>query len=352
MIFFRFRPIYMMLLATMATSIIIGTSLQSFAADEGGLGSTQVAKWKDNKKASFLLMFDDNAPTHIKNVIPELKKRNFIGTFYVCPGKNGYNDAWKNEIPKTGMEYANHTYTHSGAKDAAKLDEEIKLCSEAIDKAYPDRKTPRLISWGKPGTGKGTWLVSKDEEKAALIKYNLVDRGPFKGAAIHYKTGKDLVAVAEKALADGSTGYIVFHGVGGDWLSASMPDFLQLLDYLTSKQDQIWVTDHISSHKYETERNGAEVKVTEATDKKIQLSLTAKISPKFHDLDGKEYTSDKIDPKLYDAPLTLMTKVPANWQKCQITQGSQKTTATASNGTLQYAAVPNGEPIVIQPESK
>jgi len=47
-----------------------------------------------------------------------------------------------------------------------------------------------------------------------------------------------------------------------------------------------------------------------------------------------------------------MTKVPANWQKCQITQGSQKTTATASNGTLQYAAVPNGEPIVIQPESK
>ncbi len=342
------RSIAAYLLGVFTGAMILGIPQLATAADAGKAGDTKVAQWKDNKKASFLMLFDDNAPSHLKNVIPELKKRNFTGTFYVCPGK-GWTDAWKKEVPATGMEYGNHTFTHSGAKDAAKLDEEIKLCSEAIDKAYPDRKTPRLVSWGKPGTGKGTWLVSKEEEKEALLKYNLVDRGPFKGAAIHYKTGKDLVAVAEKALADGSTGYIVFHGVGGDWLAASMPDFLQLLDYLSSKQDQIWVTDHISSHKYETERNGAEVKVMEATDKKIQLSLTAKINPKFHDIDGKEYTSDKIDPKLYDAPLTLITQVPAGWQKCQIAQGSRKTTATAANGVLQYEVLPNADPISIQP---
>ncbi|OGV55021.1 MAG: hypothetical protein A2X45_11055 [Lentisphaerae bacterium GWF2_50_93] len=336
------------LLCACAAAMLIGIPQQAIAADASAPGATQVAPWKDNKKAAFLLMFDDNAPSHLKNAIPELKKRNFTGTFYVCPGK-GWSDAWKKEVPGMGMEYGNHTNTHSGAKDAEKLDEEIKLCAEAIDKAYPDRKTPRLISWGQPGTGKGTWLVTNEQVREACMKYNLIDRGPFMGAAIHYKNGKDMVAVVDKAISSGSAGYIVFHGVGGDWLSASMPDFLQLLDYLVSKQDQIWVTDHISSHKYATERAGAEVKVVEATDKKIQLALTSKISPRIIELDGKSYTNDKADPKLYDAPLTLITKVPASWQKCQITQGAQKTTATAANGTLQYEALPNSDPISIQP---
>ncbi|HBC88668.1 MAG TPA: hypothetical protein DCZ94_17120 [Lentisphaeria bacterium] len=348
MLHFNFRAMAISMLSVWTTCILIGIPQEIQAADAAG--TTQIAKWKDNKKAAFLLMFDDNTPTQLKNAIPELKKRNFIGTFYVIPAKaQFYTEPWKKEVPSSGMEYGNHTYTHSGAADAAKLDEEIRLANESIDKAYPDRKTPRLISWGQPGTPKGTWLVSKEQVKEALIKYNLVDRGPFVGAAIHLKTGKDMIAAVDKAITAGSAGYIVFHGVGGDWLAPALPDFLQLLDYLVSKQDQVWVTDHISSHKYETERDGAEVKVAEATNKQIKLALTCKIAPKMRALGGETYTNDKADPKLYDAPLTLITQVPASWQKCQITQGAQKMTATAANGSLQYSAIPNGEPITIQP---
>lgn len=345
----NFQRMAVLIIGTLTFGMLMGIPQQLQAADKAAIGSTQVARWQDNKKAAFLMMFDDNMSTHIKNAIPELKKRNFTGTFYVCPGKNGWTDAWIKEIPAKGMEYGNHTNTHSGAKDAAKLDEEIKLCSEGIAKAFPDREMPRLISWGRPGTPKGTWLVSNDQEREVLAKYNLVDRGPFKGAAIHYKTGKDMTGLVDKAIADGSVGYIVFHGVGGEWISASMPDFTQLLDYLVAKQDEVWVTDHISSHKYETERDGAEVKVDKATDQQIELTLTSKIVPKMHDLQGKTYTNDKADPKLYDAPLTLITQVPDKWQKCLITQDKQKTTATAVNGTLQYAALPNTDKIIIKP---
>jgi hypothetical protein len=41
--------------------------------------------------------------------------------------------------------------------------------------------------------------------------------------------------------------------------------------------------------------------------------------------------------------------VPANWTKCQITQGTNKTEATAADGTLKFDALPNDEAILVQP---
>ena len=39
-----------------------------FAADK--VGDTRIAKWKDDKQAAFMLMFDDSCATHVKNAIP------------------------------------------------------------------------------------------------------------------------------------------------------------------------------------------------------------------------------------------------------------------------------------------
>ncbi len=43
-------------------------------------------------------MFDDSVPSHVKNVVPELTKRGFTGTFYVNPGAGHYavnRQAWE-----------------------------------------------------------------------------------------------------------------------------------------------------------------------------------------------------------------------------------------------------------------
>jgi len=304
------------------------------AADAVAPGATRIARWKDDKQAAFLLMFDDNMPSHLKNVIPELKKRNFTGTFYVNPGKKPFwTAAWEKDVPAAGMVLANHTMHHTGAKDLAGLEEEIRQCSEAINKVTPGCKEPRLLSFGTPGVNKDMWPFSKEQVGALLAKYHLVDRGPFLGAVIHYKTGKDMAAVVDKALATGSAGYIVFHGVGGEWISIPLPDFIELLDHLVAKQDQVWITDHISAHKYETERAGAEARVLEATEQQIKLSLAS-----------------KADPQLYDCPLTLVTQAPAAWQKCQVVQGTKKTSVAVVNGAARFDAVPNAEPITLQAE--
>jgi peptidoglycan/xylan/chitin deacetylase (PgdA/CDA1 family) len=301
------------------------------AGDDTG---TTVARWKDDKKAAFMLMFDDNCPTHIKNAIPELKKRNFVGTFYIVPGQKGlWTPAREKTLVESGMVLANHTFNHTGAPDLAGLDEEFKKCSEVINKLTPNGDRPHLVSFGTPGGLKpGMWTITKPEFQAILDKYNLIDRPPFMGAAIHYKTAKDMTNVVDDAIAKSKAGYIVFHGVGGDWLFPPMADYLALLDHLVSKQDQVWIADHISVHKYQTEQKTAEVKVVEKNDKQIKLTLAS-----------------QADPKLYDQPLTLITQVPAAWKKCAVTQGDRKATVEVAAGAARYEALPGAEPITLQP---
>jgi hypothetical protein len=313
---------------------VVGFPQGARAAD----GQTQVARWQDDKKAAFMLMFDDSCMSHAKNVIPELKKRGLVGTFYINPGGGHFKanqKAWETEFPAMGMVYANHTFTHKGAFDVAMFDDELTKCDEEIAKCFPNLKTPRLVSFGQPGVKKEDWRISKEELQTLLDKHHLIMRPTFDqhGANIQFKSGADLVKLVDKAVANGSVEYVIFHGVGGDWISMTMADFNQLLDALIAKKDQVWVTDHISAHQYATERDGAEVKVVEAGAKQVRVALTS-----------------KADPKFYDLPLTLVTQVPAVWKQCQVTQGARKATVPVTDGVARYAAVPGTDEITLTSE--
>ena len=110
-----------------------------------------------------------------------------------------------------------------------------------------------------------------------------------------------------------------------DWFTA-------LLDKLEATRDQVWVADVVSWHQYVTERQTAEIKVLRADKDSIRLELTC-----------------KADPALYDLPLTLSTKVPADWKNCVVTQGANKTSVPVRDGTVIYPAIPGGGEIAIQP---
>ena len=139
-----------------------------------------ILKWKDGKQAVFMLAFDDSCVSHVDNAIPELVKRGLVGTFYINPGNGPFQNrksAWENDIPKTGMEYGNHTFKHKGAPSVDVLDEELALCNDVINKCFPDRKQPRLVSFGQPGGV--PWTITDEEKNQLLKKYNLVQRPSF-----------------------------------------------------------------------------------------------------------------------------------------------------------------------------
>lgn len=317
-------------LSFLAVAAALATSLA--AAD----GDTRIARWRDDKAAAFVLMFDDGCVSHVKNVIPELQRRGYTGTFYINQAAGQYaanKSFWEKDVPAAGFELANHTLSHKGGATTADIVKEITGCNDAIRAATPTKPWPRLVSWGQPGgIKKEMWPITADELKGVLKDNLLISRPDFggRGATIAFKSGPEYVAHLDKAIKAGAMECIIFHGVGGDWLAATMPQFIELLDGMDARTDKLWVTGHIPAHQYATERDAATVKVGEKSATKISLTLSC-----------------TADPKLYDQPLTLVTSVPAAWTACTVTQGKTSSEVTAKAGTLMFNALPGSEPIVI-----
>jgi hypothetical protein len=320
--------------ARILTSITVAAALASALAAADG--DTHIATWKGDRAAAFVLMFDDSCVSHVKNVVPELSKRGLTGTFYINPGSGQYGanrQAWEKDIPAAGFELGNHTMTHRGGATSAAIVKEIVDCNLAIKASTPAMHWPRLVSWAQPGgVKKEAWPISNDELNAALQENLLVKRPDFggRGASIAFKNAAQYIAHVDKAIKTGTMECVIFHGVGGDWLAAQMPEFIELLDGLVARSDKVWVTGHIPAYQYATERDAATVTVGEKGSSRISLTLSC-----------------SADPALYDQPLTLITSVPAAWKSCIVAQGKNSSEVAVTAGSVMFDALPGSEPILI-----
>jgi peptidoglycan/xylan/chitin deacetylase (PgdA/CDA1 family) len=320
------HPILAVPLALSICSTLVAADLPELAANE-----TKVLKWKDNKAAPIYLEFDDSCPTHLKNVIPELIKRQMPGTFYINPGNGqhtGNAAKWEEAAKSPYVVLANHTYKHKGVNTPEELSTELDQCQDYLQKATPHLPWPRLISFGQPGGV--PWKVDKEVFKAQLAERNLVNRPPFSGPPLSYKGTEATLKVVDTAIAKGEVGHVDFHGVGGDWHIADLDLFTALLDHLEKNKDAVWVTDPVSGHQYATERKTATVTPGAATADSLKLTLTS-----------------EADPKFYNLPLTLATKVPADWKAVLVNQGQDQQIVQSKDGVAIYDAVPNGGEITL-----
>lgn len=295
-------------------------------------GDTRITKWPMGKKAVFQLQFDDNSPTQMLGAVPELRRRGMVGTIYVNPA----NEPWKTHEemwlhPAPGIEYANHTYSHVGATSFEQLDEELTKCGEVIARCYPERPWPRLLSFGQPGGV--PWTVTPEEVDRALARHHLVNRPPFKGYPFQFKGGlEEILALVDSALASRGMEYYVFHGVGGDWHSTPWEWFISLLDKLDAHRSDLWITDPVSWHQYELERDDALLNVQADGEEEIRISLSC-----------------PHDPRFYSLPLTLETAIPDGWRETLVSQGTETRHVPVIDGRILFSAIPNAGDITIDP---
>lgn len=300
----------------------------------GRSGGTRVLRWKDGKRAVFMIEFDDSAPTQLEFAIPALKNRGIPGTFYINPG-NGpwrtHREAWEREASSPGIELANHTFSHIGGATLAEFEREIVQANDVIDRLYPHRRRPRLRTWGRPGVPGHQWGIGEKQIRQVLARHHMVERPPFFGPPFSIKTIPDMLAWVDEALATGEMRHLVFHGVGGDWHAAPLNYFLALLDKLEAHADDLWLTDPLSFHKYKTERTTARIRPLAATASSLRLSLDS-----------------GSDPYFYDQPLTLATRLPPSWTGVTVTQGDRRLAVTMNDGEARYDALPGGGDIVLR----
>lgn len=287
--------------------------------------------------AAFMMMFDDACPTHVTNVHPELLKREMTGTYYIIPGKGEYKARqafWEEEAPRSPhVVYGNHTMTAGAFESEDHAREVILGCNDVILRLFPG-KNPRLISYATPGGVKHA--ITQDQINGIIGPNHLVLRPPFQnhGAGIHFKSGAEILQAVDKAAASGEAQYVIFHGVGGDWISFDKGEFVILLDGLVQRRESVWITDPISAHKYETSRKATKVEATESGDKKIVLTMKS-----------------EMDPALFDEPLTLVTKVPAGWTACTVTQNDHVIRVAVIDGEAKFDALPINSLIRLEPAS-
>ena len=293
--------------------------------------NVKIEKWKDGRKAAFTMHFDDGLKSHIESAIPQLSERGLKGTFYLNPGAAWFDEkAWFGVANNPNVEFANHSYTHKGVTNAKEADFEISKCDEFIRKLRPELRYPRLISFQYPGGTK--WRISENEKKLMLKKYHLIQRDAtgVRAAGVHLKTSEELIAIAENAIRERQNSLITFHGVGAEWHSINLSAFTDLLDFLSEKSEDIWVTDPISLHKYKTEFNSGEISISHDDRETTILALRCGAG------------------ELYDEPLTLSFATENDNRKMRISQNSKEINFRFSENRVYFDVLPDISEIIIK----
>jgi hypothetical protein len=296
-------------------------------------GDTTIARWQTNAAGAFTMSFDDSMETHSAIAVPEVIKRGLVGTWFVNPAQPRYinhREVWENLAPDNNQELANHTMTHEGALSYGQAEYEIGECAKIVWATRgPDES--RLLAFARGGAT--NWTISKAEMEELKDRYHSISRS----SELSCKTSDgihapEMMAKVDQAIDEQRWVAVHFHGIGGEWLPIETDDFLQFLDYLALRRNEVWSAGWSEAHQYQTERDRAHVTVLASEPDNIRLSLVT-----------------GLDPSLYAEDLTLLTEVPADWKTVTVVQGDRATVQTVRDGIVQYEARPDREEIVLNP---
>jgi beta-galactosidase len=316
-------------------------------------GETTICKWKEGKVAAYSIGGDDCLRSQLYFAIPEMDKRGIRGNWWVNPGRGGstnfknQDDAWAQcwlacyddwkAAADRGHDFGNHTLHHLGAATYTEAEQEIAQTAEIIWQTNPRQRLQLFLKGG--GTH---WGIGDDELAEILAKYDCV-RG--RGGGIEDPTWEvnpsadTLRGYVNTAIQERSWHLVGFHGIGPncEWGGPVDGDaFIALLDYLVEKREQVWCGTHTEVHKYDQERSTASVQILEASHEQVCLDL---VSAK--------------DPRLYDYPLTLRTRLTVGKKIGKISQNGITLPHRTVAEFVQFEAIPGKGDIIIkfaQPE--
>lgn len=226
--------------------------------------------WPEGKKAAIVLTYDDGLKSQRKVAIPQLEAKNLRGTFFLYAQVVKANDIddWR-EISKRGHELGNHSLFHpclSGTVEVSSslcrtlecysvkdILTEIEMMNSYLYAIDGKKEHPYAYPCGQHTAGGADYSLPL--LKSGLTKYCrggagrhvITDAKTLNFASIPTlpaMTGckaDDLIKYIEEAIKEQGLGIIVFHGVGGDYLTVDAIEHQSMVNFLADHSDEIWI---------------------------------------------------------------------------------------------------------------
>lgn len=304
-----------------------------------------VCNWQDNKKAAVVLTFDDWSAGHPAIVVPELKKRGMVATFYPIMS---WNNNWTviAQAVADGNEIGNHskTHPHLGAYTSAQLDGEIGYADTEINKNltsqtvstfdYPFGETSAtMITYLK----KLRYVAARGVQSPGGYSYNFAPTvDDYYKLSAFGMTGKESISTYASPLrsiiSGGGLLIYLYHSVNSptvtdnNYAAVAQSAFQYQLDTIQSLKNKLWVTTLSNSIKYHREAGCASLTQIEAPSaEKWVMELTDTLS----------------DNTIYNQPLSIILRL--NGRPYDMIQQDGKLLKVDSiyNDTIMFRAVPD-----------
>ena len=243
----------------------------AFAADantSAGAGKNAAFSWPNGARAAVSLAYDDALDSQLDIAIPDLDHAGLKGSFYLQlsnPAVQNRMAEWR-AAAGHGHELGNHTLFHQCSHSTP--DRSWVQPQRDLDTTTPEQMRDQALLANTmldaiDGRKERTFTVPCTDHLAAGTDYVPALRSAFvaiKGregdgvvasmsALDPYEvpilapvglSGKELIAIVQRAVAKGTMVNFTFHGVGGDYLTTSREAHRELLQYLAANRKTIW----------------------------------------------------------------------------------------------------------------
>lgn len=307
-----------------AAAMAIGCSAEINPED------VRTAAYKDGKECAVSFTFDDGMKEHYTIVAPELEKRGFRGTFWLCcawihddPQTDTTHITWDEarEMHANGHEMSNHSWSHPNLTTLSDEEalEEIVRNDDAIEEQIGTRPVTFCFPYN-----------AYNEERVAMAMEGRV------GARLkefwfggQHSPDEYLHKQIEDALAAGSWIAGMTHGINYGYDCYEDPsEFTAFLDYLKSMEEKVWVGTfrEVAAYKAAAEN------VVLTTKKTLNgLSVTPSLD---------------LDKELYQCLLTM--EIPCNDMKIQAAQDKKDLAVSYKDGKAYVSFDPFGGKITLK----
>ena len=238
-------------------------------------------QWPEGIRAAVNLAYDDALDSQLDNAIPALDRFGFKGSFYLvmsAPAIRQRMNEWR-AIAENGHELGNHSLFHPCSAslpgrdwvtawndlDSMSVEEvrqHIVLTNTMLFALDGRSERTYTATCGDPLAGGEPYLPTVVPELVAIkarisgVTPSMDGFDPYSVGVITPSeiSGKELIALVEKAGALGTMVNFTFHGIGGDHIQVSTEAHEELLQYLSDNRGIYWVDTFINIMKYVKEQ--------------------------------------------------------------------------------------------------